>query len=337
MPPLLPAGLFVATLKLIAIGDWGADDQGQIQAAHGMKTVVNPNAALLLGDNFYTTGIHGTDHSARFQKTFEHVYDAHNLQKIPFYAVAGNHDYYGNVSAQIEYSKLSSRWNFPSRWYSKTFKVPETNRTFQMIMIDTVIAAGLADDDLQVIEQMDTMDTICHKGACPHKAQEQWQWLDATLRDSTADYLWVGGHHPIWSGCKHGPTPELVRLLKPRLEAAGAHYMSGHDHCMGHYMEDGKAMNHILAGAGHECCYQPYKQKDIPSNATKFFVAGDKGEAHQKMPVSVISGFVTLTFSQTSSHVSFYAQDGTQLYTTPHIPPRSKQLRAFSSIKPSVD
>ena len=48
---------------------------------------------------------------------------------------------------------------------------------------------------------------------------------------STADYLFVAGHYPVYSGCSHGSTSSLISWLKPLLEKYGAHYLSGHDHC----------------------------------------------------------------------------------------------------------
>ena len=45
---------------------------------------------MLLGDNFYGSGIHGDDTSCRFKKTFEDIYNASSLMDVPFYAIAGN-------------------------------------------------------------------------------------------------------------------------------------------------------------------------------------------------------------------------------------------------------
>ena len=74
--------------------DWGGTDTapytepGQTACAVGMGVVAEESSAnigLLLGDNFYTTGLHGDAHSTRFDETFENVYTAPSLQSLPFY------------------------------------------------------------------------------------------------------------------------------------------------------------------------------------------------------------------------------------------------------------
>ena len=52
-----------------------------------------------------------------------------------------------------------------------------------------------------------------------------------TLRSSTAHYLIVVGHYPVWSIAEHGPTKCLVDRLRPLLQTYHVTaYINGHDH-----------------------------------------------------------------------------------------------------------
>merc|ERR1719480_3915 len=103
---------------------------------------------LAIGDNFYYSGIPTNEHDPRSDATFENVFPQDDLQ-VPWYVLAGNHDHRGNVTAQIAYSNISKRWNFPSLWYNfkRTFTAGHTTYTVEFVMIDSVILAGMSYKD----------------------------------------------------------------------------------------------------------------------------------------------------------------------------------------------
>ena len=97
------------------------------------------------GDNFYFDGVKN-DQDFRFSKTFEDVYTDKSLQ-IPWYVIAGNHDHHRNVSGEIDYTRLSKRWNFPDYYHSHVFSIPGTSKTLQIVLIDTILLCGNSGDD----------------------------------------------------------------------------------------------------------------------------------------------------------------------------------------------
>ena len=142
---------------------------------------------------------------------------------------------------------------------------------------------------------------------------------------STADYLWVGGHYPVWSICSHGPSAELVKRLRPLLAKYGAHYMSGHDHCAGHISEAiaGRPVEYILSGAGMECCYKPSHANDVPKGSVRFFAAGPGGSTYQPMPFALQAAFASFTLGDAHMKARFHAHNGSVLYETRPIMPRA--------------
>ena len=52
---------------------------------------------------------------------FESVYTDPSLE-CDWYVALGNHDYKGEVQAEIAYSKISRRWNMPARYFAVTKK-----------------------------------------------------------------------------------------------------------------------------------------------------------------------------------------------------------------------
>merc|ERR1719201_2516370 len=198
-----------------------------------MNTVagqLNAKFALALGDNFYSSGVKSVTDS-RFEHTFEQCFTGESLSAdtgFKFHVVAGNHDHRGNVQAQIDYSKNSARWSFPDYYYSFTETAPD-GATVQVVLIDTVQLFG--NSQLTDEEEPFLLGSELPGPANLSAAQSQIQWLDETLAASTADYLIVGGHYPVYSIAEHGPTsamqPENFPYFRNHKISA---YLCGHDH-----------------------------------------------------------------------------------------------------------
>ena len=166
------------------------------------------------------------------------MYDAPGLRDLPWYQIAGNHDHYGDVTAQLELSNYSNRWKFPHLYYDEIFYWTEgsnslsdtqpstsestngTNHTLHIIFIDTIILTGLS-----------PLPTPTDKFPPPpgpadlEAATVHYTWLEDKLHTSQADYIWVVGHYPIYSVCWQGGNVQLIHDLKPLLEKYEAHYM----------------------------------------------------------------------------------------------------------------
>jgi tartrate-resistant acid phosphatase type 5 len=152
------------------------------------------------------------------------------LKDLPWYQIAGNHDHYGDVRSQIKLSQHYARWNFPDLSYDITFNShsnrsssPEStgqNYSLQLIAIDTAVMAGLsplaqrANPFPQPTGPFDSEASV-----------KMYQWLEDKLKQSTADYVWVIGHYPVYSLCWQGGTVQLLEKLQPLLRKYGAHYM----------------------------------------------------------------------------------------------------------------
>lgn len=88
---------------------------------------------ISLGDNFYPEGV-VDEYDKKFKYLWEDVY----LDKKPWYIIAGNHDYYGNVTAELEYAKKSTKWIYPSKYYD--MYIGEVDAYF--IFLDTEILSN---------------------------------------------------------------------------------------------------------------------------------------------------------------------------------------------------
>jgi hypothetical protein len=235
-----------APCHLLAVGDYGVmfkDIARQQAVANGMaayarKTQVDLTAMLMLGDNFYG-GLSGKGvRSPRWRTNLEDMYPAATYP-CPMYAVLGNHDYNdeperATVAAELNYRKANpaSRWTLPAKWYR--LELPKNNPLATFLMIDT--------DFVYNDEKMLTAE----------ETARQFDWLKGELvKPRTTPWLFVVGHHPVFSTGMHGDTPMLVEQLDPLLTAHKVDlYLSGHDHDLQHLEIENHPTSFVVSGAG---------------------------------------------------------------------------------------
>ncbi|XP_061485367.1 tartrate-resistant acid phosphatase type 5 isoform X2 [Rhineura floridana] len=307
-------GLFLAassslhagsSLRFIAVGDWGGVPNAPFYTAREAavanemgRTVASLGAdfILSLGDNFYYSGVNDV-YDKRFQETFESVFQAPVLRKVPWYVLAGNHDHSGNVSAQIAYSKISKRWHFPKYYYKLRFKVPGSNSTVAILMIDTVTICGNS-DDFQSEKPLRPRDV--------GMARSQLSWLRKQMANSQDDYLLVAGHYPVWSVGKHGPTTCLIKQLQPLLlKYKATAYLCGHDHNL-QYLQDKTGLGYVLSGAGNFMDDSKQHLHEVPAGYLRFFYGHTSSQG----------GFAYIEINGKEMSITYIEGKGKSLYKT---------------------
>ncbi len=228
-------------LNFIALGDWGKRGSYlQRSVAKQMGRYAKKyqsNFILTTGDNFYTDGVKSTE-DPKWDNAFEDVYTAPSLM-VPWYASLGNHDYSGNLQAQIDYSKISNRWNLPARYYFIDKQIDAQN-SVRFIFLDTNPFI-LFYYTIKKFEQNLKNQEI----------GRQLKWLEKTLSESKAQWNIVIGHHPVYSaGPRYKKSEELIKHVKPILEKYSVQaYLCGHEHNLQHLNPHG-TIDYLVSGTG---------------------------------------------------------------------------------------
>jgi len=198
-------------VRLIFVGDTGTGSDGQKAVAQQLESLcrsVDPAGVFLLGDNFYQTGVESVA-DPLWESRFEKMYSGECLEKIPFYAILGNHDYRSVPEAQIAYTReRGGRWIMPARYYSLRF--------------GSILEIGAADTNFPE--------------RCGIPAFCSIDWLMDKLKNSTAAWKILAGHHPIFSGGKYRRLKWLAHFTLPELycRSGASAYIAGHDHGLQH-------------------------------------------------------------------------------------------------------
>lgn len=225
-------------------GDAGTGSKEQFQVGKSMVDFCKTSKCdfvTLLGDNFYPSGVKHTK-DPLWKSAFESPYADLN---ILFYAILGNHDYRGNIKAQLEYGKISNKWKMPNRYYS--------------------LSQGPVDFFF-----LDTNDFN----------STQRDWLKKALSSSQNPWKIVCGHHPIYSYGGHGNSEELQKELLPLIEGKVDFYLAGHDHNKQVIKKNSSSITYIVSGAGSQSDPLEKSRKAIHASSelgfAHFLISDDK-------------------------------------------------------------
>ncbi len=221
----------VSYIEFIAYGDAGKGGSDQIDTALVMSEYAGNSGSFTgsdseidflinLGDSFYPEGVSSVD-DPKWESHFESIYDYPSLA-LPFYSILGNHDYYGNIDAQLAYESPDGiRWQMPGRYYKRTETI-EAGVTVEFYFLDT--------------------ERLYYGDAA------QMVWLEENLKSSTARWIIVSGHNPLYSYSKHGLNGTLITRLRPLFDNRIDLYLCGHEHDI-QIIEPIKGVHYIVNGA----------------------------------------------------------------------------------------
>ncbi|KAI3975863.1 hypothetical protein MKX01_030708 [Papaver californicum] len=281
------------SLNFLVVGDWGRRGlYNQSHVAHQMGRIGEKqdiDFVISTGDNFYDNGLKGVNDPA-FQESFMNIYTAPSLQK-QWYTVLGNHDYRGDVEAQLSpiLTQLDSRW-LCLRSYVIDAEIVD------FFFVDTSPFVG------SYFTKPVAGQTYDWRGVAPRKSYiaTQLKEVKTALEQSNAKWKIVVGHHTIRTAGIHRDTEELVEQLLPILEENNVDlYINGHDHCLQHISStkrNGK-LEFVTSGGGSKA-WNGFIDKE--KDGLKFFHDGQ--------------GFVSIELNPNVAKVVFYDVLGQVLY-----------------------
>ena len=196
------------------------------------------SAVMALGDTHHYIGIQSVA-DPLWMTNYELVYSRPELQ-VEWCPVLGNHEYYGNTQAVIDYSEVSRRWCMPDRYYTRVFSGNGT--TVRVVFVDTA----------PLIDQY-SCDPDNYPDACSQNIDRQLAWIDSTLTSAGEDWIIVAGHHPVYAQTDKDEAERgdmQRRLLPVRARHDVDMYVAGHIHNFQHIRRPDSKTDFVVNSSG---------------------------------------------------------------------------------------
>lgn len=294
-------------VKFVVMGDTGEGNERQYKVAAAIQSrcaVVGCDFAILLGDNFYDSGVE----SVLDQQWIDKFEDPYENVDMPFYAVLGNHDNGGFLSQvfgdafggagaefergnnQVAYTTISDKWRMPGRTYDFVagpahFFALDTND-----MVWSLIDDG-AEDRTHI--QVDTFPAMIDESTSTwriafghhpylsngeHGNAGEYEGLEEGITDAIKDVNWLGDIGAVVAG--KGVKDALDEIACGRVDL----YFGGHDHSRQWFVESEGACagtTFVVSGAGAKITDLEGDQPVLFQNNTKagFFWVHLRGNA----------------------------------------------------------
>jgi 3',5'-cyclic AMP phosphodiesterase CpdA len=248
-----------------------------------MAEAIGPECIFAIGDVHHFMGVESVD-DPLWMTNFELIY-SHPELMIPWYPVLGNHEYRGNTQAVLDYSKVSRRWMFDERYYTKVFK--EGNISIRFVLLDT---APLIDKYRN--------DSDDYPDACRQDMNRQLEWADSVLAAAKEDWVVVMGHHPIYAYTDKAQSErdDMQGRLDPILRRHHVDiYACGHIHNFQHIRRSGSKIDYVVNTAA---------SLSRPVDRTEGTVFCSSAE-----------GFIVIAASEKELDLHFIDTDGKAIYT----------------------
>ena len=275
-------------LQFIVIGDWGmqgaptqrrvAEQMDKLAAKAGIDFIVSA------GDNFYPFGVTSVS-DPLWQRSFEEVYSLPHIKDTRWYVTLGNHDYFGNYQAEIDYGQNHPNWILPANFYARDFKLGG-KRLLRLLFLDSSPYFKEYREHPGLYHDIDRRDP-----------DAETHWLQQQLADNTPTWKIVIAHHPLYTSGAHGNNDELIGAWDGLFHQYHVNaYFAGHDHQLEHIRTSG-VTNYFISGGG-----------------------GARTRRVAKIPESLFAdsshGFAHVILDRNCMQVRFINDEGAKLYQT---------------------